>query len=396
MPGFPEIKAAIDRQHEAIEAWREKHDGQQAEILNRIEELEAKASTPGRGSLTAAETAESREHKKRFTAWLRKPYDGATKQALGELQDKLNIKSVTIGSSADGGFAVPEEIARDIEKLELKLSPVRSLVRVRRVGTSDFKSLVNIGGADAGWVGESGSRTETETSKLREVVPTHGELYAYPKASEWSLDDIFFDVSQWLADEVSEQFASLEGAAVIAGDGSNKPTGMLHTSPVTTADDASPLRAATAYQYIPSLSTSSPAVAEIVPDALIDTVYSLNSKYRANASWTMNSTTAGAISKLKDSQGRYLWQQSLIAGMPSTLLGYPVFFWEQMDDIATNKFPVAFGDFSRGYLLTDRTQLRITVDPYTSAGFVKYYVRRREGGMPLNNNAIRFLKTTIA
>jgi HK97 family phage major capsid protein len=91
-----------------------------------------------------------------------------------------------------------------------------------------------------------------------------------------------------------------------------------------------------------------------------------------------------------------LWQQSLIAGMPSMLLGYPVYFWEQMDDIGTNKFPVAFGDFSRGYLLTDRTQLRITVDPYTSAGFVKYYVRRREGGMPLNNNAIRFVKTTIA
>ena len=88
---------------------------------------------------------------------------------------------------------------------------------------------------------------------------------------EWSLDDVFFNVEAWLAEEVAMQFAVQEGTAVISGNGSNKPTGMINTTPVTTADFASPLRAAAAYQYIASDTSSvlrqTPG---ITPDSLID------------------------------------------------------------------------------------------------------------------------------
>lgn len=303
---------------------------------------------------------------------------------------------MTIASGASGGFGVPEVIGKQIESMERKLSPVRDLVRVVQVGTSDYKELLNLKGASSGWVGESGARNATKTSLLREVVPTHGELYAYPQASEWSLDDVFFNVADWLAQECADSFAEQEGGAVITGDGANKPTGMLHTAPVATADDASPLRAAAAYQYLACRSPSSPAIAEITADSLIDLVYALNAKYRSGATFAMNSATAGAIAKLKDKEGRYVWQQSLIPGAPSTLLGYPVAAWEQMPDIGSDAFPVAFGNFRRAYLLVDRRPARITVDNVTSPGFVKYYVRRREGGMVLNNDSLRFLRTTVA
>jgi HK97 family phage major capsid protein len=171
---------------------------------------------------------------------------------------------------------------------------------------------------------------------------------------------------------------------------------MLNTTPVATDDAASPLRAAAAYEFIPSLSNDSPPVAEILPDELITLTYAVASQYRANGSWVMNSTTAAAIRKLKDSNGYYLWQQGL-GGQPDRLFGYPVETWEDMADVATNAFPVAFGDFRRGYLLVDRTQLRITVDHnITTPGKVKFFVRRREGGMPLNKDAVKFLRTTIA
>jgi HK97 family phage major capsid protein len=394
---------AIKRQSDAFEVFSENARktinsiGEECDGLRaRIEEIESKDSAPTRGA-SFAEKKEAREHVKRFLEWVRKPNDTGRKTALGEFQQKLyEGKAMSIASSADGGYAVPEEILGQIEKLEMKLSPVRRLVRVVQSGTSDFKMLLNLRGAEAGWVGESGPRTETGTPQLREIVPTHGELYAYPSVTEWLLDDAMFDVQSWLAGEIAEQFSKTEGQAVLTGDGSNKPTGMLNTTPVTTEDFASPLRAAAAYQYIACPSTSSPAVAEILPDPLQDLVYSVNSKYRANATWTMNSATAGKIAKLKDAQGRYLWQQSLIAGQPSTLLGYPVEIWEDLDDVGTNKFPVAFGDFSRGYLLVDRTQTRITVDNVTSPGKVKFYVRRREHGAPYNNDAIKFLKITLS
>jgi HK97 family phage major capsid protein len=304
---------------------------------------------------------------------------------------------VTIGTPAAGGYAVPEEILRDIERLELKFSPVRRLVRVQPVSTGDVKQLVNIRGAASGWVGETGTRNQTNTPLLRERVPTLGEIYAYPQASEWSLDDVFFDVGAWLAEEAGQAFAEAEGDAVIRGNGTNQPTGMLNTAPVATADFASPLRNAAAYQFIASLSDSSPVVAEIIADRLIDLLYSVNSAYRVNGTWVMNSTTAAAVRKLKDGNGQYLWAQGLIAGQPDRLLGYPVEIWEQMDDIGTNKFPVAFGDFRRAYTLVERTQLRITVDPsITTPGTHKFYIRRREGGCVANNDAIKWLKTTVA
>ena len=81
----------------------------------------------------------------------------------------------------------------------------------------------------------------------------------------------------------------------------------------------------------------------------------------------MNSTTTGAVRKLKDTTNQYLWAPGLQAGQPNSLLGYNVETWEQMPDIGTNNFPVAFGDFRRGYVLVDRVGLRITRDNVTNA-----------------------------
>jgi HK97 family phage major capsid protein len=95
-------------------------------------------------------------------------------------------------------------------------------------------------------------------------------------------------------------------------------------------------------------------------------VYTVNRQYRAGASWVMNSSTAARIRKLKDLSNQYLRQASLIEGQPDRLLGYPVRIWEQMDDVAANAFPVAFGDFRRAYVLVERHAMRITVDEVTS------------------------------
>lgn len=357
----------------------------------RIEELEARRSSPGS---TAAEKRRD-EYKEIFHDWVRnKGNSPLHEQKLQEQQRKMaEAKDVTVGSNAGGGFAVPEEIAREIERLELLFSPVRRLVKVVRAGTSDYKELVNIRGATSGWVGESGTRSATSTPQLREVVPTFGELYAYPQASEWSLDDIFFDVDAWLAEEVAQEFAVQEGSAVISGDGSSKPTGMTNTTPVTTADFASPLRAAAAYQYIASDTAQSPVDPGIVADTLLDLIYTLNSAYRTGATWVMNSVTTGEVRKLKDGNNQYFWAPGLQAGQPNMLLGYPVETWEQMDDIGANNFPIAFGNFRRGYLLADRVGLRVTRDAVTNVGFIRFYVRRREGGIVLNNDAIKFLRT---
>jgi HK97 family phage major capsid protein len=426
MSTFEAIKTAIDKQAAAFEAFKQANDerlkavesGNEAKAkeasdrleriekdvakfselkkslevemdLNRerLEELESRAKSPAKSQ---AEKSRD-EYKATFIDWVRNK--GLSPVHEQKMQD-LARKDVTIASQAGGGYAVPEDIATQIGLLEKKYSPVRRLVRVVQTGTSDYKELIDLNSASAGWVGESGSRTATLTSQLREIAPTHGELYAYPQASEWSLDDIFFNVEQWIADSVARAFAIQEGDAVIRGNGTSKPTGMLNTSPVATADFASPLRAAAAYQYVASPAVGSPAAPAINADNLIDLQYALNSAYRINATWVMNSVTAGAVRKLKNSTGDYLWQPSIQVGQPDMLLGRPVETWEQLDDIGSNKFPIGFGDFSQAYLLVDRVGLRVTRDNVTNVGFIRFYVRRREGGIVGNNDALKWIKTT--
>ena len=275
--------------------------------------------------------------------------------------------------------------------MQRKLSPVRDLVRVVQCSTGDFKQLVDIGGTTSGWVAETTSRTETNTPQLRERAPSFGELYAYPQSTEWALDDVFFNVQDWLVESVAEAFAVKEGLAVISGNGTNMPTGFLNSSPVSTADDAVSPRDAATLQYILG-GDNSPA--SVDADALIDLLFSVNSIYRANATWVFNSTTAAQIRKLKDPvTGVYLWSPALVVGQPDMLLGRPVSVWEQMPDPAGGAFPVGFGDWRRAYLLADRTQMRITIDNnITTPGKIKFFVRRRVGGCVLNNDAAKVLK----
>jgi HK97 family phage major capsid protein len=392
MSDLPALTKSINAIGENFDAFAKRNSTRFDELQERLEQIEARASSPGK----TIETRATREHKARFENWLRRPRDPHAQQELHNFE-RIEGKAVQISTQADGGFAVPEEIAAQIEALELKLSPVRSLVKVMKVGTSDFKHLIDIRGAAAGWVGENTSRTETATSQLREVTPTHGELYAYPQTTEWALDDAFFDIGAWLAESAAVQFASLEGDAVIRGNATNKPTGMLNTAP-TTADDAfPPTRNAAAYQYIPT-GVSGAFAASNPADILFDLLYKVNATYRAGASWVMNSTTASLIRKFKDSTGQYLWQPGLMSGQPETLLGFPVSIWEQMDLVSVaNGHPIAFGNFQRGYLLVDRVGLRITVDAnITTPGRIKYFIRRREGGIVLNNDAIKFIKAAVS
>lgn len=243
-----DVVNSINNIGDAFDEFKERNGKTLSGLQERLEVLEAKGSRPGKIGPESEETRESREHKRLFEAWLRSPRDSGARQKLGDFQ--TNTKSLSVGTPADGGYAVPEELLRRVELLQKKYSPVRDIVNVQRVGSSDFKMLVDINGVTSGWVSETGSRSATNTSQLREIVPTMGELYAYPSATNWSLEDIFFDATGWLQDQVARSFAIAEGTAVISGSGSSQPTGMLNTTPVTTADDAVSPRAAAAYQYV--------------------------------------------------------------------------------------------------------------------------------------------------
>jgi HK97 family phage major capsid protein len=207
-----------------------------------------------------------------------------------------------------------------------------------------------------------------------------------PAATQTLLDDAVLNIEQWLADEVQTAFAEQEGAAFVHGDGINKPKGFLAEPAV---DDATWSWGALGYL---ATGVAGGFAAENPSDRLVDLVYALKAGYRQNASFVMNRRTQSMIRKFKDSTGAYLWQPPASAGGAATLMSFPVIEAEDMPDIGPNTLALAFGDFRRGYLVVDRTGIRVLRDPYSAKPYVLFYTTKRVGGGVQDYAAIKLLR----
>lgn len=400
---FGALKDLLQKQGEAFEEFKKtndarlqaKADGKSVEAyeakLSRINEelgkigdlksefdaLIKKLNRPGAAG--EADPAKA-EHKAAFGKFLRKGVD----DGLGELQQK----AYNITTDADGGYAVPEELDRDILELMRDISPMREVCNVITVGSSDYKKLANKGGTTGGWVDEDDARAATDSSQLAILTPFMGEVYAYPQATQQMLDDVFFNAEQFIEGECAMTFAQMEGAAFTTGDGTKKPKGFLAYTTALTADGA---RAFGTLQHIVSGAAADWAASN-PQDKLLDVVYALKKGYRTNARWMTSKAMLADVRKLKDVDGNYIWRPGLEAGQPDTLLGYGIAENEDMPAKAANALSIAFGDFKRGYTIVDRIGTRILRDPYTNKPFVGFYVTKRVGGFLADSNAIKLFK----
>jgi HK97 family phage major capsid protein len=304
------------------------------------------------------------------------------------LESGVELKAMAGTTEAAGGYAVPEELDAQIGRLLTSISPIRAIANVVRVGSAGYRKLVTAGGTPSGWVSETAGRPETQTPTFIEVAPPFGELYANPAASQAMLDDSAFDVEAWLASEIATEFARAEGSAFVSGNGVNRPRGFLAGATSAQADGSRP------FGTLQTLATGTTGAfpANHPGDKLIDLVQTLRPPYRQGAVFVMNSATASIIRKFKTATGGFLWQPSLIAGQPDSLLGYPVVEAEDMPDVAADSLSVAFGNFRVGYLIAERTETQILRDPYTNKPFVHFYATKRVGGQVANSEAIKLLK----
>jgi HK97 family phage major capsid protein len=303
---------------------------------------------------------------------------------------ETGLETKAIGSSTDaiGGYAVPEEIDRKIDETLVAISPIRGIANVVKVGTAGYRKLIASGGTPSGWVGFEAARPETGTPTFTEVVPASGDLYANPAVSQQMLDDAMFDVEKFLAHEIATEFARAEGKAFVSGTGTSQPLGFLTSPNATTADATRPMGT---LQFLGTgvagaFPASNPA------DKLVDLVQTLRSPYRQGAVFVMNSATAAAVRKFKTADGAFMFQPSLAAGQPATLLGYPLIEAEDMPDVAANSLSIAFGNFKAGYVIAERNATTILRDPYTHKPYVHFYATKRIGGQVVNSEAIKLLK----
>lgn len=306
------------------------------------------------------------------------------KLANAQGQRQLINAAMSEGTSSAGGYLAPTEWDRKVRQAQVATSPMRRLATVQVTTVGAYSSLWNDRVIGSGWVGETAARPETATPTLAPLTFGHGEIYANPAITQRLVDDAQLDLEAWLAAQVETEFNIQESIAFISGNGSNKPYGLLA---YVTGGAAASVHPAGVLG-----STTVAGATAITGDELVAFTYTLAAPYRQNATWLMNSSTAAYIAKLKDGDGAYLWRESFLIGQPATLLGRPVEIDESMPSMTSGLYPVAYGDFRAGYLINDRTGIRILRDPYTAKPYILYYTTKRVGGGVQDPTAIRLIK----
>jgi HK97 family phage major capsid protein len=399
------MTAAFDDFMEAFEAFRETNDERLGDIerkmgsdvltrekLDRIDkalddnkkvmdELSLKKARPALGRRGAA-SVETEEHKAAFEAYIRRGDEGA-------LRD-LEAKAFSGSSGADGGYLLPNETDSDIGRRMAVVSPMRALATVRQVSGAVLKKPFAPSGMATGWVSETAARPQTNTPQLSEMTFPTMELYAMPAATQGLLDDSAVDIEAWIASEVDVAFAEQEGTAFISGDGVSKPKGLLAYDTVANGDWSWGRIGYLATGVAGGFASAGPL------DTLIDTVYSLKAGHRQNGSFLMNRKTQSTLRRFKDTTGNYMWQPPASAGQAALLMGFPVAEAEDMPDVAANSTSIAFGDFRSGYLVVDRTGIRILRDPYSAKPYVLFYTTKRVGGGVQNFEAVKLVKFAVS
>lgn len=286
--------------------------------------------------------------------------------------------------NSKGGYLVQPELEKTITRRQADLSPMRRLARVQTTTSGEYQIPMAAGGVESGWTSERAARPETDAATLAMLTIVTGEIYANPAITQKMLDDAVVDIGAYLADEITLAFEEQEGDAFVNGDGIDKPRGFLTYDKTNEADA---VRARGKLQFFQTAGTG-----VIAPDDLVDLLYKLRAGYRAGSVWLMNSETAGVIRKLKDADGNHIWSLATTQGELPMLLGYPVEIDEGMPAIAAGAYPVAFGNFQRGYIVVDRTGIRVLRDDLTNKPYVHFYTTKRVGGAVHDGNAIKLLK----
>ena len=303
---------------------------------------------------------------------------------------KLETKALqATGTGAEGGFLVSPVMSDKIYCNLRVLSEMRGLANIVTTYAGSVEFLIDPNDFDAGWVAETAARPETSNGALSKITIQTHEIYAMPKATQRLLDDSAFNIEEWMAERVSEKFARSEATAFISGDGVNKPIGFLTKTQVLNTSWSWGNIGFVKTGNASSLSTTAPH------DNLIDLIYALKPPYRVGAVWLMNSKTAAVIRKVKDAEGRYLWNEYVQDTGENRLLGYQVSICEDMPDIGANTTPVAFGNFKAGYMIVDSHDMRILRDPYSAKPHIFFYVTKRVGGDVIDFDAIKLLKCTV-
>jgi HK97 family phage major capsid protein len=290
-----------------------------------------------------------------------------------------HAKTLSVGVDSHGGYTVHPVMSNQITTKLYESSPVRQVANVDTITNSDsIVYPVDWDEANAGWVNETGTRSETKTPDMQQVKIFAQEMYAEPRATQQLLEDSSRNIESWLSNKVAEKFGRLEATAFVTGDGMQKPTGFLSYA------------SGTSFNQVEQINMG--AAANITADGFLNVKYGMQEFYMNRGIWMMNRTTVRDAMKLKNGAGDYIWKPGITNDEQSTILGLPVRMATDMPTIAANALSVVLAYWTEAYQIVDRLGISVLRDPLTAKPYVKFYTRKRVGGGVKNFDAIKIGK----
>lgn len=286
-----------------------------------------------------------------------------------EVQNALQV-----GTDSEGGYLVPDEFERTLIEALQEENIFRQLATLITTSSGDRKIPVVASKGTASWVDEEGAIPESDDAFGQVSIGAY-KLATMIKVSEELISDSVFNLEQYIAKEFGRRIGSKEEEAFFIGDGTGKPTGIFN---------------ATGGAGVGITAASATA---LTIDEIMDLFYSLKAPYRKNAAFVTNDTTVKVIRKLKDGNGQYLWQPSVTAGQPDTLLNRPLKTSAYVPSIAAAAKVVAFGDFGY-YWVADRQgrSFQRLGELYAATGQVGFKATQRVDGKLILAEAIKVLQ----
>lgn len=350
--------------------------GKEIDRLERQAALDAELAKPLSEPLTGKPAAARGEEKPgRASAEYRRSFWNVMRSKMPGMEV---LNALQVGTDSEGGYLVPDEFERTLVEALEEQNIFRSLAHVIQTSSGDRKIPVVASKGTASWVDEEGTIPESDDAFSQVSIGAY-KLGTMIKVSEELLADSVFDLESYISREFARRIGNKEEEAFFTGDGSGKPLGVL---------------AATGGAQTGVTAASATA---ITADELMDLYYSLRAPYRKSSVFLMNDSTVKAVRKLKDANGQYLWQPSLSAGTPDTLMGRPVYTSAYMPALAAGAKGVLFGDLSY-YWVADRQgrSFKRLGELYAPTGQVGFLATQRVDGRLILPEAVKILQQKAA
>ncbi|MFC7929167.1 phage major capsid protein [Streptomyces cinereoruber] len=252
--------------------------------------------------------------------------------------DGKELRAQGVATGAAGGYLVPPEFrAQMVEAMKFygAMRDVAEVITTQTGATLPWPTnddTANVGAILA----ENTQVTEQDVTIGQADIGAYMYTSKQVRVSYQLLQDSAFDLESWLARKLGERIGRIQNTHFTTGTGSSQPEGVQTNAVIAKTGAAG-------------------QVTSVTYDDLIDLMHSIDPAYRngGRQAWMMHDTTLAAARKLKDSQGRPLWEPSLQAGVPDSLLGHRIVVNQDMPVMAASARSILFGDFYAGYLIRD-------------------------------------------